>query len=551
MSNSYRWLTPDTQLFMGRDYLLPGQSVDERVDIICNRAESILGIKGYGAKLKLYIQKGWYSLSTPIWANFGVERGLPISCFGSYMEDDTASILKTLTEVGMMTKYGGGTSAYFGELRGRGAPIRNNGESSGSVHFMQLYESLINVISQGSTRRGSFAAYLPIDHPDIEEFLSIRSDGSLLQTINFGVSVPNQWLEEMIAGDAKKRGTWAKVLASRAATGFPYIVFIDNVNDGKPDVYKDKELMIYDSNLCTEIFLPKNNLESFVCDLASLNVHYFDEWKDTDAPEVLVYLLDAVATEFIEKGSKIEGLERAVRFTERHRALGIGQFGWHSYLQSKSIPYESFEAKLLNTKIARHIKEAVYAASAKMAAEFGEPELLKGYGRRHATLLAIAPTKSSAFIIEQTSESTEPFLSNYEIKDLAKGKFTVRNRYLTKLLEEKGQNTEPVWVSILEHAGSVQHLDFLTEHEKQVFRTLAEISPKEIIIQAAQRQKFIDQGQSINLLIPPGTPTKDVNALILEAWRLGIKSLYYQYSENAAQAFAKKQNILECTSCES
>lgn len=551
MSNTYRWLTPETQLFMGRDYLLPGQSVDDRVTIICDRAEAILDIKGYGAKLKSYIQKGWFSLSTPIWANFGVERGLPISCFGSYMEDDTASILKTLTEVGMMTKYGGGTSAYFGELRGRGALIRNNGESSGSVHFMQLYESLINVISQGSTRRGSFAAYLPIDHPDIDEFLSIRSEGSPLQTINFGVSVPDAWLEEMIGGDTKKRGTWAKILSCRANTGFPYIVFIDNVNHGKPDVYKDKELMIYDSNLCTEIFLPKNIDESFVCDLASLNIHYFDEWKDTDAPEVLVYLLDAVATEFIEKGSKIEGLERAVRFTERHRALGIGQFGWHSYLQSKSIPYESFEAKLLNTKIARHIKEAVYAASAKMAAEFGEPELLKGYGRRHATLLAIAPTKSSAFIIEQTSESTEPFLSNYEIKDLAKGKFTVRNRYLTKLLEEKGKNTEAVWVSILEHAGSVQHLDFLTEHEKQVFRTLAEISPKEIIIQAAQRQKFIDQGQSINLLIPPDTPTKDVNALILEAWRLGIKSLYYQYSVNAAQEFAKKQNILECASCES
>jgi ribonucleoside-diphosphate reductase alpha chain len=243
-------------------------------------------------------------------------------------------------------------------------------------------------------------------------------------------------------------------------------------------------------------------------------------------------------------------MERPVRFAERHRALGIGQLGWHSLLQSKSIPFESFEAKLLNVKIAKTIRDQAYAASAKMAAEYGEPELLKGYGRRHATLLAIAPTKSSAFILGQSSEAVEPWRSNCEIKDLAKGKFTIRNPHLVELLKAKGQDREPVWASIAERGGSVQHLDFLSDHEKLVFRTMGEISQREIVIQAAQRQKFIDQSQSLNLWIDPRTPAKDVNALLLEAWRLGVKSLYYQINVNAAQEFARGQNLMECSSCE-
>jgi ribonucleoside-diphosphate reductase alpha chain len=543
-------LTPESQEFLNRDYLLPGQTLDQRVDIICNRAEEILQMPGFAARFKHSVRMGWNSLSTPIWANFGTDRGLPISCFGSHMADDTASILRAAAEVGIMTKYGGGTSAYFGELRGRKKPIRNNGTSSGSVHFMQIYECMINVISQGSTRRGNFAGYLPIWHDDVEEFLTIRTEGNPLQLISFGVTVPDWWLQEMIDGDQTKRGIWAKVLEARSATGYPYIVFIDNVNNNKPDVYKDLGLEILDSNLCSEIMLPKSASESFVCDLASMNVRYFDEWKETDAVELLVYFLDAVMSEFIDKASQIEFMERPTRFAERHRALGIGQMGWHSLLQSKMIAFESFEAKLLNVKIAKTIQAQAYAASAKMAAEYGEPELLKGYGRRHTTLLAIAPTKSSAFILGQSSEAVEPWRSNYDIKDLAKGKFTVRNPHLAELLKEKGRDSEAVWQSIAERGGSVQHLDFLSDHEKLVFRTMGEISQREIVIQAAQRQKFIDQSQSLNLWIDSRTSPKDVNALILEAWRLGVKSLYYQINVNAAQEFARAQNLMECSSCE-
>lgn len=546
--SDYIWLNDFSQQFLERDYLASGETVDDRINVICNAAERILNKPGYAARLKEVIQKGWCSLSTPIWTNFGTDRGLPISCFGSQIADDTGSIMFTQAEVGLMTKHGGGTSAYFGDLRHRGAKIRGNGESSGAVHFMQLFDNLINIISQGKTRRGNFAAYLPIDHHDINEFLTIRSEGSPLQDISFGVCIPDYWMQKMIEGDAAKRKIWAKVLETRINTGFPYIVFTDTVNNNTVDVYKDLEMKITHSNLCSEILLPDSEEESFVCDLSSMNILYYDEWKDTDAVEVATYLLDAVMTEFIEKASKIKFMERAVRFAQRHRALGIGWIGWHSYLQSKMIPFESMKAKFLNVEVAKNIKNAAYAASAKLATEYGEPELLKGYGRRNTTLMAIAPTKSSAFILGQVSEGIEPHRTNHYIKDLQKGKFTIKNTCLQQLLASKGKDTPEIWDSILKNAGSVQHLMCLSDEEKSVFKTFAEISPKEIIIQAAQRQPYIDQSQSLNLMIHPSTPIKDINTLMIDAWKMGVKSLYYQMGVNAAQQFAR--NILSCSSCE-
>jgi ribonucleoside-diphosphate reductase alpha chain len=547
--SDYRWLTELSRIFLERDYLVDGQTVDNRVDEICNCAEKILNKPGFAARFKENFKKGWYSLSTPIWTNFGNDRGLPISCFGSTLGDSMESIAFTWAEVAMMTKYGGGTSATFGNLRPRGSSIRKNGTSSGSVHFMQAFENLIQIVSQGSTRRGNFAAYLPIDHGDIMEFLQIRTEGFPIQDLSFGVCVPDYWMQEMIDGDTEKRKVWAKVLEMRSNFGYPYISFIDNANNNTADCYKQQGLKITHSNLCNEIYLPDNEEESFVCDLSSMNILYYDEWKDTDAVELLVYLLDAVMTEFIDKAKKIKFMERSVRFAERHRALGIGWLGWHSYLQSKMIAWESMEAKFHNTTIAKNIKESAYKASAKLAQEYGEPEVCQGYGRRNTTLLAIAPTKSSAFILGQVSEGIEPHRTNYYIKDLQKGKFTVKNHELESLLESKGKNTDEVWKSILMNAGSVQHLEFLTEHEKNVFKTFAEISPKEIVIQAAQRQKYIDQGQSLNLMIHPSIPTKDVNALLVDAWKMGVKGFYYQISINAAQNFAR--SILTCTSCES
>ncbi len=471
------------------------------------------------------------------------------NCFGSYCEDSMSSIAYTHAEVMMMTKNGGGTSGFFGNLRERGATITNNGKSSGAVHFMQLFDKLISVISQGSSRRGNFAAYLPIDHKDILEFLELRSEGNPIQDMSFGVCVPDYWMQEMIDGDVEKRKVWARVLEVRANTGYPYIFFTDTVNRNTVDVYKDKEMKITHSNLCCEILEPDSDEESFVCDLSSMNIFHYDQWKDTDAVELLTYFLDAVMTEFIEKAKKIKFMERAVRFAERHRALGIGWLGWHSYLQENMIAFESMKAKYVNIEVAKNIKEKAYAASEKLAKEYGEPDLLKGYGRRNTVLLAIAPTKSSSFILGQVSEGIEPHRTNYYIKDLQKGKYTIKNAQLEKLLKSKDKDNHEVWSSILKNGGSVQHLDFLDEHEKNVFKTFAEISPKEIIIQASQRQKYIDQGQSLNLMIHPSIPTREVNALLIEAWKLEIKTLYYQISVNAAQQFSR--DILNCVSCQS
>ena len=545
----YRWLTDLSQQFLERDYLINGQTVDERVTEICEAAEKILNKPGFARQFKENFQKGWYSFSTPIWTNFGNNRGMPISCYGSYIDDDMQSILYTLSEVGMMTKHGGGTSGYFGDVRPRGSKINNNGESSGSVHFMQLYDNLISIVSQGKLRRGNFAAYLPIDHKDINEFLSIKNEGNNIQDLSFGVCVSDDWMNDMINGDMAKRKVWARVLESRINKGYPYIFFTDTVNKNAPDVYKDKKLKIHCGNLCNEINLSTNNEESFVCDLSSMNILYYDEWKDTNAVELLVYFLDAVMTEFIEKASKIKFMERAVNFAKRQRALGMGWLGWHSYLQSKMISFESMEAKMINVDIARHMKKQALEASQKMAKEYGEPELLKGYGRRNVTLFAIAPTKSSAFILGQVSEGIEPHRSNFYIKDLQKGKFTVKNKQLEELLESRGKNNDETWTSILKNSGSVQHLEFLTASEKDVFKTFAEINPMDILVQASQRQKYIDQSQSLNLMIDSRVPVKELNKLMIEAWKLGIKGLYYQIGVNAAQQLAR--NITICSSCES
>jgi ribonucleoside-diphosphate reductase alpha chain len=550
METNIYWLNKDSRKFLSRGYLFEGESAEQRIHDIAEAAEKILGIPGFADKFERYMHLGYYSLSSPIWSNFGRVRGLPISCFGSYIEDTLEAITGyKLAEVSMMTKGGGGTSAYFGALRGRGAPISDGGQSTGSVHFMELYDKLMNVVSQGNVRRGSFVGYLPIDHSDIEEFLKIRGEGNSIQDMSIGVTVSDQWMREMIEGDSSKRKIWGLVIKKRFESGYPYIFFSDNANNGAPDVYKDQDMTIYSSNLCTEIFLPTTKDESFVCDLSSMNLEKWDEFSKTDAVETLVYFLDAVMTEFINKTEGVPFMDAPRKFAIRHRALGVGVLGWHSLLQSKMIPFESIDAQFLNMDVWKFIRERADAATAELAKLFGEPEVCKGYGRRNTTTLAVAPTTSSSFILGQVSPSIEPLNSNYFVKDLAKGKFTYRNPYLAKLLKAKDQDNLDVWKDILVHGGSVQHLDFLTPEEKAVFKTFGEISQKEIVTQAIQRQRYIDQGQSLNLMISPKAKPKEVNELMIYAWENGIKSLYYQRSANPSQELAR--SILTCSTCES
>ena len=546
MSNIY-WLNKDSRTFLERGYLLKDETPEQRILDIANAAKSVLGEEFYNKFIK-YISMGAYSLSSPIWSNYGRERGLPISCFGSYIPDTMEGILEKAAEVGMMTKGGGGTSGYFGDIRGRGAAINSGGTSTGAVHFMEIYDTLMHVVSQGNVRRGSFAAYLPVEHPDIEEFLKIKSEGNPIQDISIGVCVSDAWMKSMIEGDKAKRKVWGEIIKKRFESGYPYVFFSDNANNNAPQVYKDKGMKILHSNLCSEIFLPNNKDESFVCNLASMNLETWDEWKDTDAVQVMIHFLDAVMDEFIDKTEGDKFMQAPRNFAINHRALGLGVLGWHSLLQKKNIAFESMDAKFLNVEVWKFIRQQADKATCDLADKFGEAPILKGYGRRNTTTLAVAPTTSSSFILGQVSPSVEPLNSNYYVKDLSKGKFTFRNPYLKTLLEEKNQDTDDVWRSILIKGGSVQHLDFLSQEEKDVYKTFGEISQKEIVIQASQRQKYIDQGQSLNIMIPPNTKPKEVNELMVFAWEMGIKSLYYQRSANPAQELAR--SIITCHSCQ-
>ena len=544
----FAWLNEDSRLFLQRGYLLDGTTPEARIRAIAAHAGNILQDDTFAERFHHYMARGYYSLSSPIWSNFGLSRGLPISCFGSYIGDSIYDIMRTTAEVGMMSKIGGGTSAYFGDIRPRGSAISNNGKSDGSFNFSKLFDTIIDVISQGTSRKGQFAGYIDIDHGDIDEWLDIHTEGNPIQLMYYGVCISNAWLESMKAGDPEKRRVWAKVLQRKAETGIPYLFFKDNANAGRPDVYKDRNMTVYASNLCTEIMLPASDEESFVCCLSSMNLLYFDEWKHTDAPELLTQFLDAVMSEFIEKSAEIPFLDRAHRFAKRHRALGLGVLGWHSYLQANRIAFDSFAAMQKNNEIFQLLQQKTLAASQTLAGKFGEPELLQGYGRRNTTLLSIAPTKSSSFILGSVSPSVEPFKSNYHVKDLAKIKTTYKNPFLVELLKEKGIDNEKTWESILLNDGSVQHLAALNDEEKEIYKTFAEISQLAIIQQAAQRQKYIDQGQSINVMIHPETPTRDINQLYLTAAELGLKSIYYQHSMSAAQRF--NRNLLNCSSCE-
>ena len=560
VSEKYWWFNEESEQVLNRGYLLKGETVESAVDRIVIAACNRLNRMDLYDEMKNMIERGWVSLSSPIWANMGTKRGLPISCFNVHVPDSVQGVTEKLGEVIMQTKIGGGTSGYFGELRGRGAAITDNGKSSGSVSFMKLFDTAMDVVSQGGVRRGAFAVYLDIDHPDIEEFLQIKSIGNPIQNLFTGVCVPDYWIQEMIDGDDEKREIWAKVLESRQQKGLPYIFFTDNVNKNKPEIYKKLGLSINSSNLCSEIALPSTENESFICCLASMNLELYDEWKDTNAVRLAIYFLDAVLSEFIEKTEGNLFLKSARSFAIRHRALGLGVLGWHSYLQKNMIPFGSLQARFKTTEIFGHIKTNAEKASFDLGQEYGCAPIFNEVDidsrdniliKRNTTLMAIAPTTSSSAILGQVSPGIEPYSSNYYKAGLAKGNFMRKNKYLEKILEERGYNTEDTWRSIMNNYGSVQHLssDILSDDEKEVFKTFKETSQLDIILQAALRQKYIDQSQSLNVNIPSEIPVKEVNQLFITAWKEGIKTLYYQRSSSVSKELLT--NIVSCSGCES
>jgi len=537
----YYWLNDESRKFLSRGYI--SETPEQRIKDIANKAEESLKIEGWGKKFEDYMSRGFYTLSTPVWINFGKEKGLPISCYGSNVDDSLDSILNAGREIGMMSKYGGGTSAYLGNIRSRGSVISTGGKADGPVHYARLYDTAIDVCKQSEARRGACAVWLPIEHEDISEFLDIGTEGNPIQNLQFGVTITDEWMSEMKQGDSSKRKIWAKVIQRRSEFGFPYLMFKDNTNNNSP--YKDMGLEITASNLCSEIQLPTDSFNSFVCCIGSINLLHWDEIENTDAIEVYTQFLNAVLDEFIFKSYNMPGMKRAWRFAKDHRAIGVGVLGYHSFLQSKLLEFESLESKYYNNHIFKILKERTDNASQELYQRDNEKYKSIRDGFANTTLVAIAPTKSSSFILGQVSMGIEPIKSNYFVKDLAKIKTVYKNPYLTSELEKYGINTPEVWEGILKKDGSVQHLDFPT---KNVFKTFLEITPKEIILQAAQRQKYIDQAQSLNIMIHPSIPAKDINQLYLYAHEEGVKTLYYQFSQNSAQAFSR--NILECDSCQ-
>src|SRR5690625_302949 len=353
-SSNLWWLNEESMAMLERGYLLPNQTVEEKLDKICTRASDILGKPELKNKFLEVFSRGWASLSSPIWANFGEDRGLPISCFSSYVGDNIDHIFSTIHDVAIMTKMGGGTAGDFSDVRPIGSKVSRGGKASGALSFMEVFDSTIKNVSQSGVRKGGFAAYLDINHPEILDFLRIKNRDSEMQSINTAVKVDDKFMEEMIAGDSEKRKVWAEVLKSSTEKSIPYLFFTDTVNKNKPDVYKDKDMEIKHSNLCNEIQLPTNEDVSLVCCLLSMNLYLYDEWKDTNSIELMVYFLDAVMSDFIEKAKGVRGMERAVKFAEEHRALGLGALGFHSLLQSKNISFESLEASYLITKFLKN-----------------------------------------------------------------------------------------------------------------------------------------------------------------------------------------------------
>lgn len=558
------WYNDTTKLFMSRGYLRQNQTIEEKIEEMAEHSRALLN-KGerYKERVIYHLTQGNWITPTPVWKNFNpTSKESPISCFGVYIEDSVESIIMKAAEVALQNKIGGGSSGTFQAVRGRGEKIGEEGFSNGSVSMMEIYQTISNVISQPN-RRGHFSATQEIEHSDALEFMAGRTEGHSLQDVSLGLSIGDEFMEKLLNFDEEAMEKLVRLVRARFETGFQYIFFRDTVNNNTVDVYKDKGYKINHSNMCQEICLPNSKDETFVCNLLGMNAERFDEWKDTDAVEIGIYFMDSMLTDFINK-QKLKKQENedyynvlykpAVQFAERHRAMGMGCSGFHNYLQSKGVALESLYARYINRTIFETIHDQAYAASEKMALEYGKPDMLKEdkYKRRHTTLLAVAPNTSSSFIIGQQSQSIEPLVSNYYVKDVAKTRISFKNKYLEQLLNEKGQNTDEVWENILKNGGSVQQLDFLTEDEKLVFKTFSEVSQLTILELAAQRQKWIDQSQSLNLMIPNDASPEDVAYLIIKAWKLGIKTLYYQLNYSAVQSLTNenaKSNLTECLSC--
>jgi|TARA_E500000331_G_scaffold110708_1_gene107764 ribonucleoside-diphosphate reductase alpha chain len=562
-------------------YLLPQE--DSPQDGFLRAAKAFSDNDEMAERIYSYASKLWFMYSTPVLSNAGSKRGMPISCFLNYVGDSREGLTGHYTENAWLASVGGGIGGYWGHIRSDGTMTSGGSQSSGSIPFLHVVDSEILAFSQGKTRRGSYAAYMDISHPEIIEFIEMRkpSGGDVHRkclNLHHGVNISNEFMQlidncikeptyddswNLIDPHTKKivrtisaRELWQKILETRVATGEPYVSFIDTINDALPETQKKLGLEVHHSNLCTEITLPTSDNRTAVCCLSSVNLEKYDEWKnDTLFIPDLIRFLDNVLQYFIDYAP--EELFRARFSANNERSLGLGAMGFHAYLQSKGIPFESVLAKSLNLKIFKKIKEQAVEESKRLAIKRGEAPDMEGTGMRNAHLLAIAPNASSSIICGTTSPSVEPYRANAYVQKTMSGSFLVKNKYLEKLLEKKGINNDTTWTSILANRGSVLHIKELSDYEKDTFKTAIEINQQWVIEHAADRQQYICQGQSINVFVPADVNVKELHDIHMLAWKRKLKTLYYCRSEaiKRAELVSKKieRTIIpeaDCLSCE-
>lgn len=559
------WLTDAGLKTLKNGYMLAGENVFDMYRRVAHASASRINRLDLEEKFYEAMAKNWLCPATPVAANMGTDRGLPISCFGLAVPDSVDGIYKSVHEMAMLSKHGGGVGIGMSRVRGRGAKIKNgvNGASEGVVPWAKVFDSATIATSQGNVRRGASSINLHVDHIDVEEFLRIRRQTGDVNrqclNLNQCVVISDSFMQRVEAKDPVARKLWIEILKTRLETGEPYLMFEDTVNRANPQAYINNNLKVEMTNICSEITLHTDDEHSFVCCLSSLNAARWDEWKDTDLAEIAVYFLDGVVEEFIAKAKDIPGFERSVRFAKKSRAIGIGVLGWHTLLQSKMIPFDSFQAMMLNASIFRSIREKAETASKAMAISHGEPEWCVGTGMRHTHLMAVAPTRSNSIISGEVSYGIEPIPANAYADKTSKGVFLVKNPTLEALLKTKDLDDPVVWKSIVTNGGSVQHLATLTEDEKKVFLTAREINQMALIRQAGQRQKFIDQAQSLNLFFPVNCDPNWFHQVHMEAWKSGVKTLYYCRSSSVLKADSSSRQAVEkpkaqskedCAACE-
>jgi len=502
-----------------------------------------------------YIWNGWLCLASPVLSNTGLDRGLPISCFGIDVADSIQDIGSKNLEMMLLAKHGGGVGIGINMIRPAGANITGNGTSDGVVPFCKIYDSTILATNQGAVRRGAASVNINIEHDDFEEWLEIREPKGDVnrQSLNLHqcAVVGDKFMRRLEQGDSKARKKWSKLLQKRKATGEPYILFKGNTNKQNPKAYKDNALKVHMTNICSEIVLHTDESHSFVCCLSSLNLAKYEEWKDTNIIHDSIWFLDGVLEEFIQRAKYRKGFENAVRSAEKGRALGLGVLGWHTYLQEKGIPFEGLLAQFETRKIFSQIKIESERASRALAEIYGEPLWCRGTGFRNTHLRAVAPTVSNSKLSGNVSPGIEPWAANVFTEQSAKGTFIRKNPTLIKVLRKHKLNNRETWDKILADGGSVQNIKGLDDETKEVFKTFKEINQLELVKQAGLRQQYIDQSVSLNLAFPSEATPKWLNKVHFDAWKNGVKTLYYMRTESVLRGdIAQKAMSEDCLACD-